>query len=77
VLVYPSGPSFTGLAYDPESPDHLFAALSTNVVQQSDDGGASWTDLPAGPSGIADLLLSPGGQALLAATQQGVWRIEP
>jgi hypothetical protein len=76
VLAFASGPSVAGAAYDPSSPDHVFAALTTDVVRRSDDGGASWSDLPLGPSRVADLLLTPGGQALLAATNQGVWRIE-
>jgi hypothetical protein len=76
VLVFASGPAVVGLTYEPWSPDRLFAALTTGVVTRSYDAGASWTDLPSGPTQIADLLLTPGGQALLAATNQGVWRLD-
>jgi hypothetical protein len=76
VLAFASGPAIIGAAYEPWSPDRVFAALSTDLVKRSDDGGVTWTDLPFGPSQVADLLLTPGGQALLAATNQGVWRID-
>jgi len=76
VLDYAAGPAIVGVAYDPETPDRVFAALTTDLVRQSNDGGASWTDLSSGPTGLADLLLTPDGQVLLAATQHGVWRIE-
>jgi hypothetical protein len=76
ILAFASGPSVVGAAYDPSDPDHVFAALTTAVVMRSDDAGASWTDLPTGPTQIADLLLTPGRQALLAATNQGVWRLD-
>ncbi len=76
VLVFASGPALMGVAYEPWTPDLMLAALSTNVVKRSDDSGASWTDLSSGPTDLTDLLLTPGGQALLAATTHGVWRIE-
>jgi hypothetical protein len=76
ILAFSSGPAVVGAAYDPLQPDLVFAALTTDLVRRSDDGGTSWTDLPAGPTQITDLLLTPGGQSLLAATSQGVGRIE-
>jgi hypothetical protein len=76
VLVSPTGPALVGVAYDPWMPDHVLAALTTDIVKRSTDGGASWTDLSGGPTELTDLLLTPGGQAVLAATQHGVWRIE-
>ena len=76
VLAFASGPALVGVAYEPWTPDRVFTALSTDLVKRSDDGGASWADLSTGPTDLTDLLLTPGGQALLAATQHGVWRIE-
>jgi hypothetical protein len=64
------------VVYDPWNPDCLFAALTTGTIMRSDDAGVSWTDLAPGPTGVTDLLLTPGGQALLAATPQGVWRLD-
>jgi hypothetical protein len=76
VLQYATGPAIVGVAYDASSPDRVFAALTPDLVRRSDDGGVSWADLRTGPTELEDLLLVSSGHALLAATQQGVWRIE-
>jgi hypothetical protein len=76
VLDYATGPAIVGVAYDPGAPDRVFVALTGDLVRQSSDGGASWTDLSSGPTSLSNLLLTPDGHALLAATQQGIWRIE-
>jgi hypothetical protein len=44
-------------------------------VLASLDGGTSWTPLGQDLGGVNDLLLGGDGQALYAATNQGVWRI--
>jgi photosystem II stability/assembly factor-like uncharacterized protein len=76
VLTFATGPALVGVTYDPSTPDQVIAALTTDVVTRSEDGGTSWTDLESGPTDLTDVLLTPGGQALLAATQHGVWRHE-
>jgi photosystem II stability/assembly factor-like uncharacterized protein len=76
VLAYATGPALMGVTYDPWTPDRVVAALSNDAVTRSDDGGASWTDLASGPTDLTDVLLTPGSEALLAATQHGVWRLE-
>jgi hypothetical protein len=76
VPAFASGPSIAGSAHEPWQPDTLFAALTTDAIRRSDDAGGTRSDLPAGPTQVADLLLTPGGQALLAATATGGWRIE-
>jgi hypothetical protein len=75
VLTFATGPALVGVTYDPWTPDLVVAALTTDVITRSDDGGTSWTDLPSGPSGVADVRLTPGAEALLAATTHGVWRL--
>jgi hypothetical protein len=76
VLNFASGPSVEGLAYDPITPDQVYAGLTTGSVQASHDRGTTWADLgSAGLGAVADLALSLDGTHLLAATALGVWRI--
>ena len=74
---------FGGLAYNPDQPDEVFAAMgmTTNPddtgVRVSEDGGASWAILGRPDLGwINDLVRLPNG-TLLAATNEGIWRYTP
>jgi photosystem II stability/assembly factor-like uncharacterized protein len=76
VLQSPTGPAVTGLTYDPDAPDRVYAGLSSGAVKRSTDGGASWADLGRQDLGrLNDLALGIDGANLYAATEQGVGRM--
>jgi hypothetical protein len=76
VLTFASGPAIEGLAYHPSTPEHVYAGLTTGVVQSSTDAGATWSQLGSSSlGGVEDLALSLDGAFLFAATASGVWRI--
>jgi hypothetical protein len=75
-----------GLVVDPGDGDRVYVGqLSSTSYPPQDpvaggvvaslDGGASWNPLGQDLGGVNDLLLGGDGQALYAATNQGVWRI--
>lgn len=81
-------PSLTlgGLAYDPASPNRVFAGVNVRAttmrtfqsasVVMSTDGGASWSTLgQASLPEITSLALGIDGLNLYASTTSGVWRI--
>jgi len=76
-----------GLAYDPAQPDQVyigrqvflgyFEPASGGAVAASRDGGATWFGLGRQDIGaVSDLALSVDGGTLLAATDQGLWRLQ-
>jgi photosystem II stability/assembly factor-like uncharacterized protein len=76
ILAITSGPSIGGLAYDPDTPDRIYAGLRSGEVRTSADAGATWSTLGrTGLGQIEDLARGLDGQYLFAATDQGVWRL--
>ncbi len=72
-------PHVGGLTFDPERPDLLWVGLSHNGdgVWSSTSAGASWHDLGLESlGGIDSLALTSDRRVLLAATAQGLWRLE-
>jgi photosystem II stability/assembly factor-like uncharacterized protein len=67
----------SAVAYDPASPDRLYAGLSTSGVFTSSDGGVTWTDLGAVGENlqVRDVAIGEDGQAVYAGTNRGVWRL--
>ncbi|MCA1646976.1 MAG: hypothetical protein LC797_16440 [Chloroflexi bacterium] len=79
ILNFTSGPSVSGLAYDPSAPGKVYAGLTDATVQISHDAGSTWAQLggSVGMSNrVTDLALTLDGQYLLAASDQGVFRIK-
>lgn len=73
-----------GLAIDPNNPDLVYVAVgrtddpNATGVQVSQDGGQSWTTIGSSNIGwVHDLARTSDGSALLAATNEGVWRSCP
>jgi hypothetical protein len=63
------------LAYDQGRPDRVYVAAGGGV-RASADGGATWADLGRqGLPAIRDLVLSPDGEQLYAATEQALYRL--
>ena len=70
-------PTITGLAYDPRYPDFVYVALENGVLQSA-DAGRTWSqlgrqDLPR----ITALAFGIDGRYLFAATEAGLFRINP
>jgi len=74
-----------GLAYDPATPDRLYAAFAehlkgspgTQTVRVSEDAGQTWIDLGVIPvRDVRALALGIDGANLYAATDDGVWRLK-
>jgi photosystem II stability/assembly factor-like uncharacterized protein len=67
----------TAIARDPRQPGRLWAGTKYRGIYQSSDGGASWEPigLDSGLDGVSvhQLISSPDGQWVAAATIQGVW----
>jgi photosystem II stability/assembly factor-like uncharacterized protein len=77
----PRGWRFGGLAVDPTAPGTVWVALGSTPnpgetgVRVSTDAGQSWTWLGRQDLGwVKDLVRTADGQALLAATNEGIWR---
>jgi hypothetical protein len=75
-------PYFGGLAYDPGQPEHAWVATGrtpnpdSTGVRETDDGGATWSFLGRQDIGwVNDLARLPDG-TLLAATNEGIWRLQ-
>jgi len=71
------GVTITGLAYEPAHPERVYAVFTGpfGSLRASVDSGATWTrytQRDVGP--LRDLLLTPDGQTLFAASDQGVWK---
>lgn len=79
-----------GLAYDPAQPDRVYVGVTREAslahccdrtllssgVMVTSDGGETWSELGRQDLGwISDLVLSNDGEALFAATINGVWRL--
>lgn len=72
---------FGGLAVDPIAPDTVWVALGFSPnsaetgVRVSTDAGETWAFLGRQDIGwVNDLVRTADGQALLAATNEGIWR---
>jgi len=79
ILNFATGPSVAGVTYDPATPDRVYAGLTNAVVQASHDAGTTWAQLGGqvgNSNGVTDLALTLDRQYLLAATDQGVFRIK-
>jgi photosystem II stability/assembly factor-like uncharacterized protein len=76
VLDAQSGSHVGGLAYDPSTPDRVYAGLSTGGVKTTSDGGVTWLDLGRQDLGrINDLALGIDAINIYAATDNGLWRL--
>ena len=76
------------LCFDPQDPDVAYAGIGRprwgregrGAVYRSDDAGLSWRLVSAGQlpgdAIVSDLEVQPGGHAILAATNRGVFRSE-
>ena len=78
----PSTRNFGGLAYDPDQPERVYVATGRTSnpddtgVRVTDDGGQTWRFLGRQDLGwINDLVRTPDGAALFAATNEGMWRL--
>lgn len=70
--------SVWGLTVQPDDPNQVYAATSqVGVVKASMDGGATWTDLALPGLTVYSVKLTPNGDALLAGTDNGLYRYTP
>lgn len=75
--------SFGGVAIDPSAPDTVFvatghtAAPTDTGVRVSYDGGQTWDFLGSQDIGFVNELVRGADGTLLAATNEGIWRLLP
>ena len=70
--------SVWGLTVQPNDPNQVYAATSqAGVVKASMDGGATWADLALPGLTVYSVKLTPNGDALLAGTDNGLYRYTP
>jgi photosystem II stability/assembly factor-like uncharacterized protein len=81
ILQDPAATNIGGLTYNPDQPDQVFVATGRTAdpedtgVRFTCDGGTTWVFLGSqGIGWVNDLVRLPDG-TLLAATNEGVWRL--